>query len=101
MINNFYNWIKTFCNLLAKPAKDKILHFALGYIVFDYFFSICVALELILWLNILLSVLMVTIVIFGKEVVDEKNYNGFDLFDLLASYLGVLLKAGALTILVV
>lgn len=106
MINNrimkkFYEFIGMLCKLISKPAKDKLLHFILGYIIFDYCLSAFERFELHFILNISLSLFIVSFCIIGKEFIDKKVYNGFDIWDIISSYLGVILKGIALTILVV
>lgn len=101
MISKICNLIKDFCNCLAKPAKDKILHFLIGYIAFDYTLNAYDRLGLHYWITFVLAFVTVTICMVVKELIDKKNYNTFDIFDLIAGYLGILLKIGAFYILVV
>lgn len=101
VMKKFYEFIGTLCKLISKPAKDKLLHFILGYIIFDYCISTFYRFGLHFILNISFSLFIVSIFIIGKEFVDKKEYNEFDIWDIISSYLGVILKGIALMILVV
>ena len=100
-MKKFYEIIGTVCKFIGKITKDKLLHFILGYIIFDYCLSVFDRFGLHFILNISLSFLIVSFCIIGKELIDKKVYNGFDIWDIIASYLGVILKGIALMILVV
>lgn len=93
MISNIYYWI-------GRIDKDKILHYLLSYVIFDFFLSLFERFDLSDWLNITLSLVIVSIAIFGKEAIDEKEYNGWDWYDILAGYLGVLTKLGFFLIMI-
>lgn len=84
--------ISNICYWIGRIAKDKILHYLLSYIIFDFFLSLFERVDLSNWFNITLSLVIVSIAIFGKEVIDEKEYNGWDWYDILAGYLGVITK---------
>ena len=84
--------ISNICYWIGKISKDKILHYLLSYIIFDFFLCLFERFNLSDWLNITLSLVIVSIAIIGKEVIDEKEYNGWDLYDILAGYLGVITK---------
>ena len=83
MVGNICYWI-------GRIAKDKILHFLLSYMIFDYALSACVRFGFATWLTLTLSLLIVSCAIVGKELIDKKEYNGFDWWDIVAGYLGVI-----------
>lgn len=84
--------ISNICYWIGRIAKDKILHFFLSYMIFDYALSACVRLDFSLWLTLTFSLLIVSCAIIGKELIDKKKYNGFDWWDVVAGYLGVIAK---------
>ena len=84
--------ISNICYWIGRIAKDKILHFLLSYMIFDYALSACVKYEFPIWLILTLSLLIVSCAIIGKELIDKKKYNGFDWWDVVAGYLGVIAK---------
>lgn len=84
--------ISNICFWIAKAPKDKILHFFISYFIFDLIFSILEHSGLYVWFNVLVAFSAVTVFIFLKEFVDELEYNGWDWTDILADYLGVILK---------
>lgn len=86
------NIISKICYTIGHIAKDKILHYLLSYIIFDTCLSLCSHFNLITWLTLTISIFIISIVIFGKEYIDEKEYNGWDWKDILAGYLGVITK---------
>ncbi len=93
--------IKDVCFAITKYAKDKILHFLLGYVICDYSLSIFERLFKNCHISLILSIVAVTIFIIGKEIIDKKSGELFDKKDILAGYLGVLLKVISFLILVV
>lgn len=99
-MKKFYKFIGTLCALISKPNKDKFIHFIIGYIIFDYSLSVFNRFGLDLIYNILFSLFIVSLCVIGKEVIDKKVYNGFDIWDIVASYLGAIFKGIALMILV-
>ena len=85
MINNICYWI-------GRIAKDKILDFLICYIVFDYCLSIGKYFNFNIELTFISSFITVSFLIFLKEAIDEKRYKGFDWYDILAGYIGVIAK---------
>lgn len=94
MINNICYWI-------GRIAKDKILHFLLCYLIVDYCLSIGQHFNLSILLNSIIAFIVVSAIIFLKEIVDEKQYHGWNWYDILAGYIGVIAKAIAFIIQVV
>lgn len=84
--------ISNICSWIGRIAKDKILHFLLSYMIFDYTLSACVRLDFSLLLTFTFSLLIVSCAIIGKEFIDKKEYNSFDWWDIVAGYLGVIVK---------
>ena len=84
--------IKDVCFAITKYTKDKILHFLLGYVICDYNLSIFERFFRTWYISLTLSIAAVTIFIIGKEIIDKKSGELFDRKDILAGYLGVLLK---------
>ena len=93
--------MKEVCFAIAKYAKDKILHFLLGYVICDYSLSVFERLFRTWYISFTISVVIVTIFIIGKEIIDKKSGELFDKKDILAGYLGVLLKIISFLIFVV
>lgn len=93
--------IKDICFAIAKYDKDKILHFLLGYVICDYSLSVFERIDWNYYISLIFSIVVVTVFIIGKEIIDKKNGGIFDKKDILAGYLGVLLKIMAFLILVV
>lgn len=93
--------IKDVCFAIARYTKDKTLHFLLGYVICDYSLSIFERLFRNCHISLILSIIAVTIFIIGKEIIDKKSGELFDKKDILAGYLGVLLKVISFLILVV
>lgn len=81
--------ISNICYWISRIAKNKILHFLISYMIFNYTTSACIRLNFPLWLNLTISLLVVSCAIIGKELIDKKEYNGFDWWDIVAGYLGV------------
>ena len=84
--------ISKLCTFIASVDKDKLLHFIISYIIFDFCLSILCRFPLPTFINILTSFTIVSVFIVGKEIIDKIDYNGFDWKDILAGYLGVLVK---------
>lgn len=84
--------ISNICYWIGRIAKDKILHFLICYIVFDYCLSIGKYFNFNIKLTFISSFIIVSFLIFLKEAIDEKQYNGFDWYDILAGYIGVIAK---------
>lgn len=93
--------IKDFCFAIAKYAKDKILHFLLGYVICDCSLSVFERVFRNCYISLILSIAVVTIFIIGKEIIDKKSGELFDKKDILAGYLGVSLKVIVFLIFVV
>ena len=93
--------IKDVCFAITKYTKDKILHFLLGYVIGDYNLSIFERFFRTWYISLTLSIAAVTIFIIGKEIIDKKSGELFDRKDILAGYLGVLLKIISFLIFVV
>ena len=84
--------ISNICHLIGKIDKDKILHFLICYIIFDYCLSIGEHFNFNIILTLISSFIIISSLIFLKEVIDEKEYNGFNWYDILAGYIGVITK---------
>ena len=86
MINNI-------CIFIAQIAKDKLLHFILSYIIFDACLSCLNKTAMENWLILCIALFIVSIIIVGKEIIDiYDSKTGFSWQDIIAGYLGVLLK---------
>lgn len=85
MINNI-------CYRIGRIAKDKILHFLICYVIFDYCLSIGEHFNFKTTLTFISSFIIISSLIFLKEAIDENKYNGFDWYDILAGYIGVIAK---------
>lgn len=86
--------ISNLCYWIVRIHKDKILHYFLSYFIFDTCLSVCVHFDVTTWLSVVISLFVVSIAIFGKEAIDEKEYCGWSWMDILAGYLGVITKLG-------
>ena len=85
------------CNLcywIGRIPKDKILHYFVSYLILDICLSVLEHFDVTTWLSIVISLSVVSIAIFGKEAIDEKQYHGWDWYDILAGYLGVITNIG-------
>lgn len=86
--------ISNICYWIGRIPKDKILHYFLSYLILDTCLSICGHLNVTAWISVVISLSIVSIAIFGKESIDEKEYCGWSWMDILAGYLGVITKLG-------
>lgn len=93
--------ISNICNKLGEIKIDKSLHFIVAYIIFDVVYTICNRFSLPIWLSITIAFIIASIALVGKELIDEKKYNGFDWYDIFAGYLGILLKLAILSIMII
>ena len=84
--------ISNICYLIRRIAKDKILHFLICYIIFDYCLSIEEYLNFNIELTFISSFVIVSFLIFWKEAINKKQYNSFDCYNILAGYIGVIAK---------
>ena len=84
--------ISNICRLIGKIDKDKILHFLICYVIFDYCLSIGEHFNFNIILTLISSFIIISSLIFLKEVIDENEYNGFNWYDILAGYIGVIAK---------
>ena len=84
--------ISNICRWIANIYKDKILHFLICYIIFDYCLSIGEHFNFNTELTFISSFVIVSFLIFWKEVIDKKQYNCWDWYDILAGYIGVITK---------
>ena len=84
--------ISNICHLIGRIDKDKILHFLICYIIFDYCLSIGEYFNFNTKLTFISSFIIVSFLIFLKEVIDENEYNGFNWCDIFAGYIGVIAK---------
>ena len=84
--------ISNICRLIGKIDKDKILHFLICYVIFDYCLSIGEYFNFNIILTLISSFTIISSLIFLKEVIDENEYNGFNWYDILAGYIGVITK---------
>lgn len=86
--------ISNICYWIGRIPKDKILHYFISYFILDTCLSVFEHFNVTTWLSIVISLSVVSIAIFGKEAIDEKQYHGWDWYDILAGYLGVITKTG-------
>lgn len=85
--------ISKLCSYIASFPKDKILHFLLCYIMFDYLLVFSSRLISNIELATLVAFGIMNIIIYGKELYDStKPNNKFDWHDVIAGYLGIELK---------
>ena len=84
--------ISNICRLIGKIDKDKILHFLICYIIFDYCLSIGEHFNFNIILTLIGSFIIISFLIFLKEIIDENKYNDFNWYDILAGYIGVIAK---------
>ena len=84
--------ISNICRLIGKIDKDKILHFLICYVIFDYCLSIGKHFNFNIILILISSFTIISSLIFLKEIIDKNEYNGFDWYDILAGYVGVIAK---------
>ena len=84
--------ISNICRFIGKINKDKILHFLICYVIFDYCLSIEEHFNFNIMLTFISSFIIISSLIFLKEVIDKNEYNGFDWYDILAGYIGVIAK---------
>lgn len=84
--------ISKICNWIGRIPHDKVLHYFISYLIFDICLSLCLHYNVTTWLSIVISVFIVSIAIFAKEIVDKTEYNGWNWLDILAGYLGVITK---------
>lgn len=84
--------ISNICKYLLNIATDKILHFLIAYIAFDILLSVGIRLNLSPALNIVISFVITILLLFAKEYLDVKSYGVWDWKDILAGYLGIILK---------
>ena len=84
--------ISNICYWIGRIAKDKILHFLICYIIFDYCLSIGEHFNFNIILTLISSFIIISSLIFLKEVIDKNEYNDFDWYDILAGYIGVIAK---------
>lgn len=91
--------INKLLNMVTSLSKDKILHYFIAYILFDIVLSIGIACNLNVWINLLISISIITLFIIGKEVYDYFNPKGVvDAKDIYAGYLGACTKLIIFTI---
>ena len=84
--------ISNICRWIANIDKDKILHFLICYVIFDYCLSIGEHFNFNIILTLIGSFIIISSLIFWKEVIDKNEYNGFNWYDILAGYIGVITK---------
>lgn len=84
--------INKLCTYISGFAKDKILHFLVGYIVLDFCLSLGQQFNFGVILNSILSYAIVSVLIISKEFLDKKQSNSFNWCDILVGYLGVIVK---------
>lgn len=84
--------ISKICNWFGKIPVDKLLHFIVAYLILDIILSTGLRLNLNVILTIITAVVLTSLLIFGKESYDEKEYNGWNWKDILAGYIGVFAK---------
>lgn len=86
--------ISNICYWIGRIPHDKVLHYFISYLILDICLSLCLHYNVTTWLSIVISLSVVSIVIFGKEAIDEKQYHGWCWYDILAGYLGTITKLG-------
>lgn len=86
--------ISNICYWIGRIPHDKILHYFLSYFILDTCLSVCEHFDVTTWLSIVISLSVVSIAIFGKEAIDEKQHHGWGWMDILAGYLGAITKLG-------
>lgn len=86
--------ISKLCYWIGRIHHDKVLHYFISYLILDICLSLCLHYNVTTWLSIVISLSIVSIAIFGKEAIDEKQYNSWSWLDILAGYLGVITKLG-------
>lgn len=86
--------ISNICYWIGRIPHDKVLHYFISYLILDTCLSVCVHFDVTTWLSIVISLSVVSIAIFGKEAIDEKQYHGWSWLDITAGYLGVITKLG-------
>lgn len=84
--------ISKICQQIATIQKDKVLHFICSYLIFDFCLNIISKFPISNFWNIIISFIIVTIFIIGKEIIDQVKYKGFDWKDILAGYIAVIAK---------
>lgn len=84
--------ISKICNWIGRIPHDKVLHYFISYLIFDICLSLCLHYNVTTWLSIVISIIIVSIAIFAKEIVDKTEYNGWNWLDILAGYLGIITK---------
>ena len=84
--------ISNICYWIGRIPPDKVLHYFISYLILDICLSLCLHYNVTTWLSIIISLSIVSIAIFGKEAIDEKRYNGWSWYDILAGYLGTITK---------
>lgn len=90
--------ISNICYWIGRIPHDKVLHYFISYLIFDICLSICEKFDIITWISIVISLVIVSIAIFGKEFIDEKQYHGWCWSDIFAGYLGTITKLGILLV---
>ena len=86
--------ISNICYWIGRIPHDKILHYFISYLILDICLSVCEHFDITTWLSIVISLSVVSIAIFGKETIDEKQYHGWSWMDILAGCLGAITKLG-------
>lgn len=86
--------ISNICYWIGKIPHDKVLHYFISYLILDICLSLCLHYNVTTWLSIVISFSIVSIAIFGKEAIDEKQYKSWCWYDILAGYLGTITKLG-------
>lgn len=86
MINNLLN-------LIGSIPTDKILHSYFGYVILDIALKVISQFTAVKPQIILLSFVVLTVLIFGKELYDKlQPDNFFDWKDVIAGYAGAVIK---------
>lgn len=86
--------ISNICYWIGRISHDKVLHYFISYLILDICLSLCLHYNVTTWLSIVISLSVVSIAIFGKEAIDEKQYKSWCWYDILAGYLGTITKLG-------
>lgn len=86
--------ISNICYWIGRIPHDKVLHYFISYLILDICLSVCEHFDVTTWLSIVISLSIVSIAIFSKEAIDEKQYKSWCWYDILAGYLGIITKLG-------
>jgi hypothetical protein len=84
--------ISSICFWISRVNKDKLLHFVAAYLIADIAISVSTMLQLGTIWTIIVSFVVTSLALFGKEINDKIEYDGFDFKEILAGYLAYIVK---------